>query len=57
MTGQYMIVSRTGTNPLTIAVQLAIDDGYIPIGGVSCHTENRGRERITTYHQALFKPE
>jgi len=57
MTGQYMIVSRSGTNPLTIAVQLAIDEGYIPIGGVSCHTENRGRERITTYHQALFKPE
>jgi hypothetical protein len=52
-----MIVSRSGTNPLTVAVQLAIDEGYIPIGGVSAHTETRGRETITTYHQALFKPE
>ena len=55
--GQYLIVSRSGTNPLTVAVQLAIDEGYIPIGGVSAHTETRGRETITTYHQALFRPE
>ncbi len=57
MPGEYMIVSRTGTNPLTVAVHSAIEEGFIPIGGVSVHVETRGRERITTYHQALFKPE
>tara|TARA_B100002051_G_scaffold268615_1_gene298726 strand:- start:107 stop:280 length:174 start_codon:yes stop_codon:yes gene_type:complete len=57
MAGEYMIVSRPGTNPLTAAVHMAMEDGFIPIGGVSVHTENRGRERITTYHQALYKPE
>jgi hypothetical protein len=57
MAGQYLIVSRSGTNPLTVAVQNAIEDGYVPIGGVSAHTETRGRESITTYHQALYKPE
>jgi len=57
MTGEYMIISRPGTNPLTIAVHLAMEEGFIPIGGVTVNTENRGRERITTYHQALYKPE
>ncbi len=52
-----MIVSRPGTNPLTVAVLLAMEEGFIPIGGVTVHTETRGRERITTYHQALYKPE
>ena len=53
MAGEYMIVSRPGTNPLTVAVHLAMEEGFIPIGGVTVHTETRGRERITTYHQAL----
>ena len=57
MAGEYMIVSRPGTNPLTVAVHLAMAEGFIPIGGVTVHTETRGRERITTYHQALYKPE
>tara|TARA_X000001036_G_scaffold419962_1_gene440340 strand:- start:3401 stop:3574 length:174 start_codon:yes stop_codon:yes gene_type:complete len=57
MSGEYMIVSRSGTNPLTVAVHVAMEDGFIPIGGVTVHTETRGRERITTYHQALYKPE
>jgi|TARA_B100000959_G_scaffold259488_1_gene295160 hypothetical protein len=57
MPGEYTIVSRTGTNGLTVAVHNAMDDGFIPIGGVTVHTETRGRERITTYHQALYKPE
>ena len=52
-----MIVSRSGTNPLTVAVHVAMEAGFIPIGGVTVHTETRGRERITTYHQALYKPE
>ncbi len=52
-----MIVSRHGTTPLTVAVHVAMDEGFIPIGGVAVHTETRGRERITTYHQALYKPE
>ena len=57
MAGEYTIVSRPGTNPLTVAVLLAMEEGFIPIGGVTVHTETRGRERITTYHQALYKPE
>ncbi len=57
MSGEYMIVSRPGTNPLTVAVHLAIEDGFIPIGGVSVHVETRGREQVITYHQALYKPE
>jgi len=52
-----MIISRTGTNGLTVAVHNAMADGFIPIGGVTVHTETRGRERITTFHQALYKPE
>ena len=57
MSGEYIIVSRSGTNPLTAAVHVAMEDGFIPIGGVTVHTETRGRERITTYHQALYKPD
>lgn len=57
MAADYKIVSRNGTNSLAIAVLASMDDGYIPIGGVSVHTETRGRERITTYHQAIYLPE
>ena len=32
-----MIVSRPGTNPLTVAVHVAMEDGFIPIGGYSPH--------------------
>ena len=46
MTGEYMIVSRPGTNPLTVAVHIAMEDGFIPIGGVTVHTETRGRRRL-----------
>ncbi len=57
MSGEYMIVSRPGTNPLTAAVHHAMEEGFIPIGGVTVSVENRGRETIATYHQALYKPE
>ena len=53
----YMVISRNGTNPLTVAVCNAIDDGYTPIGGVSISSELVGRERVTTYHQALYRAE
>ena len=53
-TKSYMVISRNGTNPLSAAVCNAIDDGYTPIGGVSISSELVGRERVTTYHQALY---
>ena len=56
MPGEYLVLSRTGTNPLTLAVQSAIEQGFVPIGGVSVHVETRGREQITTFHQAMYKP-
>jgi len=52
-----MILSRTGTNPLTTAVRNAMEQGFVPIGGVAVHTEARGRETTTTYHQAMYKPD
>ena len=51
----YMVISRTGTNPLTVAVENAMDEGFTPIGGVTISTELKGRERVTTFHQALMK--
>jgi len=57
MGADYKIISRNGTNPLAIAVLAMMEKGFIPIGGVSVHTETRGRERITTYHQAIYLPE
>jgi len=57
MGADYKIISRNGTNSLAIAVLSMMEKGFIPIGGVSVHTETRGRERITTYHQAIYLPE
>jgi len=57
MVAEYRIISRNGTNPLSAAVSISIEEGYIPIGGIAVHTETRGRERIATYHQAMYKPE
>ena len=57
MPADYKIISRNGTNSLAIAVLASMEEGFIPIGGVSVHTETRGRERITTYHQAIYLPE
>lgn len=57
MAAEYRIISRNGTNPLSIAVSISIEEGFIPIGGIAVHTETRGRERIATYHQAMYKPE
>jgi len=57
MSADYKILSRNGTNSLAIAVLASMGDGFIPIGGVSVHSETRGRERITTYHQAMYLPE
>ena len=53
--GNYLVISRTGTNPLTIAVEKAMDEGFVPIGGVTVSSELRGRERVTTFHQALTR--
>ena len=50
---KYVVVSRTGTNSLSVAVQAAMDEGYNPIGGVSVSSELKGRERVITYHQSL----
>lgn len=50
---KYLVVSRRGTNPLIVAVQGAMDDGYTPIGGVAVSSELKGRERVITYHQSL----
>ena len=50
---KYIVISRTGTNPLSIAVQNAMDEGYTPLGGISVSSELKGRERVTTYHQSL----
>jgi hypothetical protein len=50
---KYIVISRTGTNPLTIAVENAMKEGYTPLGGVTISSELKGRERITTYHQSL----
>lgn len=52
--GKYIVISRTGTNPLTVAVENAMKDGYVPIGGVTISSELKGRERVTTFHQALM---
>ena len=35
-----MIVSRPGTNPLTVAVHVAMEDGFIPLEGHG-HTETK----------------
>tara|TARA_Y100001980_G_C14406296_1_gene201150 strand:- start:300 stop:503 length:204 start_codon:yes stop_codon:yes gene_type:complete len=50
----YIVISRTGTNPLSVAVENAMKEGYIPLGGVTISTELKGRERVTTYHQAMY---
>lgn len=49
----YIVISRTGTNPLSVAVENAMKEGYTPLGGVTISTELKGRERVTTYHQAM----
>ena len=51
---KYIVISRTGTNPLSVAVESAIEEGYSPVGGVTVSSELKGRERVTTYHQALL---
>tara|TARA_B100000214_G_scaffold224581_1_gene163457 strand:- start:302 stop:520 length:219 start_codon:yes stop_codon:yes gene_type:complete len=51
----YMVISRNGTNPLTVAVVNAMKDGYVPTGGVTISSELKGREKVTTYHQAMCK--
>ena len=51
----YIVISRNGTNPLSIAVGNAIKEGYMPLGGVTISTEIKGRERVTTYHQSMIK--
>ena len=57
MAAEYRKITRNATNPLSIAVSISIEEGFIPIGGIAVHTETRGRERIATYHQAMYKPE
>ena len=49
------MISRNGTNPLTVAVVNAMKDGYVPTGGVTISSELKGREKVTTYHQAMCK--
>ena len=51
---KYIVISRTGTNPLAVAVENAMNEGYSPIGGVTISSELKGRERITTYHQSMI---
>lgn len=50
---KYIVISRTGTNPLSVAVENAMKEGYTPIGGVTISSDLKGRERITTYHQSM----
>ena len=52
---EYIVISRNGTNPLSIAVGNAMEEGYTPIGGVTISTELKGRERVTTFHQSMIK--
>jgi len=50
----YMVVSRNGTGPLSKAVQVMIDKGWIVTGGVTTSKDTVGRKTITIYHQALI---
>lgn len=52
---KYIILSAGSPIILENAVNELIEDGYIPLGGISCAYYGNDSPRFSKYHQAMIK--